>query len=206
MGQMITKCKKLVSVALLPLACPFLVLSPMGCEPYNVKSIVKSKNLVGVDLSAFDLYYLDLENVNLSKAKLIKTNFSFANLRNVKLTNADLHEADLSAADLTGADIRGANMRKVDARGAVFKNANLIDAYFYDANLSGADLKDALLVNLTDKETDYDSIADRIGRQEITNFVHLRNADLSGTGINIKWKSFIETQKVRNFNKIVWIK
>ena len=181
------------------------VLINSNCDPYNIKVILKSKYLIGKDLSAFDLYNLNLENVDFSRTKLIKTKFSFSNLKNSIFVNADLREADLSAADLTGADLRGANLRKADARGAVFIKANLIDAYFYDADLSGASLQDALFIDTAGAVvTDVDIVA-MISQKKIINFIHLRNANLSGTAVSIKLKRFIEMQNVKNFDKIVWV-
>ncbi|OHD69262.1 MAG: hypothetical protein A2W19_15840 [Spirochaetes bacterium RBG_16_49_21] len=177
-----------------------------GCAQYRIKTLLKSGYLIGTNLSGFDLYNLDLENANFSKARLIRTNFSFSNLRNSKFVNADLREADLSAADLTGSDLRGANLRRVKAENAVLIKANLIDAYFYDASLNSADLRNAVFVAPGAENATCDKICEDIRRGIIVNYVHLRNADLSGAAISSEWKQFIQMQKVRNFDKIVWVK
>jgi uncharacterized protein YjbI with pentapeptide repeats len=187
------------------LACALAVFN-IGCDTINIKAMLKSKFLIGKNLSGLDLYNLNLEKVDFSRTKLIKTNFSFSNLRQSIFINADLREADLSAADLTGADLRGASLRKADARGAIFVRSNLIDAYFYDTDLSGADLRDALFIDLTGMEENYQEIGAMIKQKKIVNYTHLRNADLAGTAIGARWRQFIESQNVRNFNKIVWVK
>jgi uncharacterized protein YjbI with pentapeptide repeats len=112
----------------------------------------------------------------------------------------------LSAADLTGADLRGASLRKADARGAIFVGANLIDAYFHDTDLSGADLRDALLIDLAGVEANYQEIGAMIMQKKIQHYTHLRNADFSGTTVSARWRQLIESQNVKNFNKIVWVK
>jgi hypothetical protein len=182
------------------------VLMSGGCDSNNVKSILRSDRLIGINLSGFDLYKLDLEKVNFSKARLIGTNFSFSNLRNSKFINADLRRADLSAADLTGSDLRGANMRRAIAAHAVFRRARMADAYLYGADLSNTDLRDAYFVIQADANTAVDEICEKIMHGKMTNYVHLRNADCSGAAINSRWKCFIQIQGVRNFDKIIWVK
>ncbi|OHD63115.1 MAG: hypothetical protein A2176_08420 [Spirochaetes bacterium RBG_13_51_14] len=181
-----------------------VVLLAVECTSGRIRRLLESKKLVGINLSGFDLYNLNLERINLTRARLIRTNFCFCNLRSAQLVNADLREADLCAADLTQADLRGANFRGASLHNAVLKKAILVDAYFYDADLSDADLREAIMVSGVDGVTGND-IQKKIDRGEIVQFVHLRNADCAGTAIDVKWKDFIQNQRVKNFEKIIWV-
>jgi uncharacterized protein YjbI with pentapeptide repeats len=176
------------------------------CRRYYIKNILISKKLEGINLSGMDFYNMNLKNVNLTKARLVRTNFSFALLSNAKFANADLRNADLSGADLSGADFRGANLRNTDLRNAVMKKANLVGAYFYSADLSGADLREAILTSGPADSTGPSGTRVAGSGAAVTYFVHLRNADLTGTAIGISMKDFIEKQEVRNFKKIIWSK
>jgi len=177
-----------------------------ACRRFMIKRIIISKKLEGINLSGLDFYNANLENINLSRAQLVQTNFSFSNLTNAKLTNADLRQADLSAANLSGADLRGANLRNATLRNATLKKANLVEAYLYDADLSDADLRDAVLVVGVADGSDMNAIRNELVITGLVQYLHVRNADMAGAAVSMKWKQFIQQQGVRNFDKIIWVK
>ena len=183
-----------------------LTIMPVGCVRYKLINILQDRHYAGVNLSGIDLYYRNLEKIDLERARLFRSNLSFSVLRNARMANADLHEADLSAADLTGADLRGANCRKANLENAILRKANLTDCYFYDANLRGADLRESILATGIGNYTDYITLQNRINRGENIYFTHLRNADLAGAVISMRWKKFIGEQNVVNYDKILWVK
>ena len=184
----------------------FACLFAAECRGRVSRKDLMTRRLVGVDLSGFDLYNLNLEGINLTRANLVGTNFSFTRMHNAILVNADLRSADLSGADLTGSDLRGANCRRIDGRGTVFRNANLVNAYFYHANLSGADLRGALL-ELSPKDPEEVRTPGLAPESDdSTYYAHFRDADFRGTAVSVRWREFIRGQRVRNFDKIIWVR
>lgn len=185
-----------------------LIVPPVlcGCSHNTLLSILQDREYAGANLSGIDLYYRNLDKINFQKARLVRSNMSFSVLRNARMANADLREADMSAADLSGADLRGANCRKTIMKNTILRGSNLTDCYLYDADLSGADLRECILAPGLVNYADYLSLQDKINNGEIMNYAHLRNANMSGAIINVRWKKFIELQNVINFNKIVWVK
>jgi uncharacterized protein YjbI with pentapeptide repeats len=194
------------NIIMLCLLLVLFVTVQSDCRRYAFRQIMTGRKLEGINLSGVDFYNMDLENINLNRAKLVKANFSFANLKNAKMINADLREADLSGADLTGADLRGANFRGANLQNSFLRKANLVDTYFYDADLSRSDMRDAFLVAGIPDDTDMAALQAKIQRGEINYYVHLRNADLAGTAISVRWKAFIASLNTRNYDKIVWVK
>jgi len=177
-----------------------------ACRRFMIKRVFTGGKLEGINLSGLDFYNANLENINLSRARLVKTNFSFSNLSRARLTNADLRQADLSAANLSGADLRGANLRGATLRNANLKKANLVEAYLYDADLVDADLRGAVLVVGVAEGSDMNTIRGELLVTGLVQYIHVRNADLAGAAVSVKWKQFIQQQGVRNYDKIIWVK
>jgi uncharacterized protein YjbI with pentapeptide repeats len=173
------------------------------CTSGRLERLLKSQNLIGINLSGADAYNLSLEGINLTRARLVRTSFTFCNLKKSLFVNADLRFADMSAADMSGADLRGANLRGSICHNTILRKAILIEAYFYDADLSGADLRGAVMASETPDGDGAGSAPDRTPGS-MPYYAHFRNADFNGSSVSVRWKDFIKNQGVKNFDKILW--
>ncbi|MCZ6534897.1 MAG: toll/interleukin-1 receptor domain-containing protein [Chloroflexi bacterium] len=111
-----------------------------------------------LELSRADLRGIDLFAADFSGANLRKANLSEANLGRGDLRWADLRWADLHWANLRRADLRRADLHLADLRGANLSWANLSWANLGGAKLSGAFLNYAMVREIDNSETNFDSV------------------------------------------------
>lgn len=137
-----------------------------------------ASNLISLDLSHSTLEGAKFDNASLHAMHFNQAKFTAASLRGADLQNAQGEAADLSNANLSGAKMTSAFFNSCLFLKADLSGANLSDSRFYAADFSGARLTGATLAN----------------------------ADLSQAKIDVAWKSFIQSQNVRNFEHIMWVK
>lgn len=171
------------------------------------------KNMRNTDLSGItnmqlaaqtqmNLQNFDFTRADFSASNLISLDLSHSTLEGAKFDNASLHamhfnQAKFAAASLRGADLQNAQGEAADFSNAFLNGAKMTSAFFnsclfLNADLSGADLSDSRFY-----------AADFSGAR--LNGATLANADLSQAKIDIAWKSFIQSQNVRNFELIKWV-
>ncbi len=149
-----------------------------------------------------NLQNYDFTGADFNASNLISLDLSHSNLEGAKFDNASLHAMHFSQAKFTAASLRGADLQNAQGEGADFSNANLSGAkmtsaffnscLFLKADLSGANLSDSRFY-----------AADFSGAR-LTGAT-MANADLSQAKIDVAWKSFVQSQNVRNFEQIKWV-
>ncbi len=156
---------------------------------------------VGNELTRKDLKHVDFSGADFKNSRLWGFVFDSAKLPGAKLDSASLNgshfrsvnfkEASLRNSDMPHAQCGGADFSNADLSGAKANNAGFHSSKLIKAKLAGADLRDAMLFN-----------ADLTGA-DLTNAT-LTNADFDSVKVDASWKTYIQSQNVRNFDKIVW--
>jgi uncharacterized protein YjbI with pentapeptide repeats len=136
----------------------------------DLRGVLLTGNLVGINLEEADLRWAILKDVDLSRSKLAKANLEVvrteranlqeANLQNTQLQwaeffgtnfqasnleNANLCEAKFQGGDLTQVNLKSARLHKAELAKSTLRQANLIGAGLDEANLSQANLENANL-------------------------------------------------------------
>ncbi len=174
--------------------------SPKKSGPINPRELIKTSvedwnkrknnnpevkvNLNGLHLPKSDLKGIRLSGANLSGSRLFLSNLegadlSHTNLTGANLSNANLKHARLYKANLSHANFTGADLTKAALRGVIINGR----VSFKDCNLTGVELYGLPLGNII-----------------------LFNANLDKAVVSKRWISYVKRQKVRNFNKIKWIR
>lgn len=174
------------------------------------RMLAGDKNMQNADLSGIGQInlnvrtynYVDFSRANFSGSRMWGLIFDNAKLEGAKLDNGSFHGAHFRLVNFRGASLVNADLSSVPAGGSDFMNANLSGAKLTNArlqickliqaNLSGADLTDGSLFR-----------ADLTGAKlEGAKFA---NVDMEAAKINVSWKSYIQGQNTRNFDKIQWV-
>lgn len=152
----------------------------------NVRTY-KNVDFSRANFSDSRMWGLVFDNSKLEGAKLDNGSFRGAHFHLVNFKGASLVNADFSNMPAGGSDFSNANLS-----GAKLTNSRLQTCKFIQANLSGADLTDGSLfrADLTGAKLDRAKFA---------------NVDMEAARINVSWKSYIQGQNPRNFDKIQWV-
>ncbi len=155
-------------------------------------NVLNRRNLQGVDFTAANFrdarlwsYEFDrakLEGANLENASFHGSHFDMAVLKGATVRNTDLSNAVCGAADFTQADLSRARLVEAilirgNLKGAKLAGADLTRANLTHADLTGADLSGAVF----------------------------QEANGDGAKIDIRWQAALQSQNMRNFDKIQWV-
>ena len=161
-------------------------------------SLFTDNYLFSYDKKQYSLLKTGVENWNdwRNEEPKIKIDLTSANLSKIDLTGANLNKSNLSKSnfiktDLTGVFFIDSNLSFAKLNRAILSYAILDHAKLFEANLTGADLSYSNLSNadLTDA---------------IIKDANFTEANFENTIISPKWKDYIQSQNVKNFDKIIW--
>ena len=191
-----------------------LILGPTVAGAFSQADVDRmlagDKNMQNADLSSIGQInlnvrtynYVDFSRANFSGSRMWGLIFDNAKLEGAKLDNGSFHGAHFHHVNFKGSSLVNADLSNVPAGGSDFTNANLSGAKltnaqlqtskFIQANLSGADLTDGSLFH-----------ADLTGAK--LNGAKFARVDMEAAKINVSWKSYIQGQSPRNFDKIQWV-
>lgn len=161
-------------------------LSSIGQINLNVRTY-NNVDFSRANFSGSRMWGLVFDNAKLEGAKLDNGSFKGSHFHLVNFRGASLVNADLSNVPAGGADFTTANLS-----GAKLTNSRLQTCKLIQANLSGADLTDGSLFRA-------DLTGAKLDRVKFT------NVDMDSAKINVRWKSYIQGQNTRNFDKIQWV-
>ena len=143
----------------------------------------------------------NMQNSNFKNTIFTKADLSFVNLNGSICNNSNFQYADLRLSKMQRAILKSANLRETNLYKANIKNSSLEDADLTDShlefsNLMGSNLKNAKFINCNLERTNLR--ATDISGADFT------NANLKNAYIDAKYKKFLKTQDVKNFDSINW--
>ena len=168
---------------------------------------LKSANLSNVNLRSAVIRYADLSYADLRNVDLEEGDLSFSDLRYANLNSSNLASASVISANLKSVDLRNAKLRKSRLNNAILENATLNNSDLSYADLNRSDLSstDLTYSNFSNADLrDADLSASNIIKANIENALFSR-ANLKSATVDTGQYSYLETQDVRNLDKVIII-